>query len=217
MRIDNTYVINGETAQDAALNAIQTLNDLGKELSDFFLYVIKSDNTFENSVTQLYFGEACLDWISDEAEITACQESLNQALKLGLFNLKEQIFKLLRLDYDDYLNTGTTTTDQLINLFVINDELKKWGLTVLDSFNSYQETYMGDLISNATNLQEILLVIYIFLITGMVIFFWLPYLAKLKAEVWRTTKMINMIPLDVVNNIPAIKRFLKDLIRKSAI
>jgi hypothetical protein len=59
------------------------------------------------------------------------------------------------------------------------------------------------------------MVIFLLLVAVVIIFFWLPSLSRLNSEVWRTTRMINMIPLDIVNNIPKIKRYLKFLIRRA--
>lgn len=210
MRVDSDFQITDQDAKSASYSSLLTLNNLGNDLGDFFLFVIYTNNQLEGEVTKLFFGNAC-EFVTGNQ--TDCEESLSRALKLGIFNLKEQVLKILMQEYSSFIQTNATTTDDYISLMHLNDEFKQYTFNILQQFNVVEEAYLKEILDNAANLQEILLIVYLVVITIAIVLFWMPFLSRLNAEVWRTTRMINMIPLDVVNYIPSIKRFLKSLIR----
>jgi len=214
MRLDNmTFPIEGKPALQAGLDSLTELNNLGNNLGDFFLYVIYKNNALENEVTTLFFGNAC-EFINETIR-PDCETSLSQALKLGIFNLKEQVFKLLMEKYNAFITSSyTSSTTEYIELLNLNDDFKDYTLKILDQFNLNEEKYLKAILNDAVSLQEIILIVYLIIIIGLILLFWLPYVSRMNAEIWRTTRMINMIPLEIVNNIPSIKRFLKYLIRR---
>jgi len=214
MLLNSNIYANGAPIKETAFKSLQTLNELGGDLSPFFLYITDKDNAIENPAKMLFFGNICN--FLEEEERPDCELSLSQTLKIGFFNVKDQIFKKLLQQYDAFLDDPTVTDDNLIELFKLNDDYKEYTFRIVLNFNIYEEDFLDDILNSATNLQEIILIVYLLLIIALVAYFWVALIMKLSSEVWRTTRMINMIPLDVVNNIPSIKKFLKGLIRKAA-
>jgi len=215
MMVSQYINVNGMNIKAAAYRSLETLDGLGDDLKEFLLFITDADNAIENPAKKLYNQNACTS-LRNATEVTACEASLNQALKLGFFNLKDQIFKMTVDQYDRFLANQAVTDDDYITMFQMNDDFKEFAYKIISDFNIYEEDYLQQILSSATNLQEIVLIIYILVVVLLVIYFWLAFILKLNAEVWRTTRMITMIPLDIVNNIPSIKRFLKNLIRKSS-
>jgi hypothetical protein len=215
MMVSPYISVNGINIKTAAYQALEELDGLGDNLKDFLLFITDKDNEIENPAKKLYNQNACTI-LTNSTEVTACEDSLNQALRLGFFNLKDQIFKMTVQQYDDFVSDSSATDDDYITMFQTNDDYKEFAYKIISEFNIYEESYLQKILSRATNLQEIILIVYILVVIILVIYFWLAFILKLNAEVWRTTRMITMIPLDIVNNIPSIKRFLKNLIRKSS-
>jgi len=117
--------------------------------------------------------------------------------------------------YNAFITSSyTSSTTEYIELLNLNDDFKDYTLKILDQFNLNEEKYLKAILNDAVSLQEIILIVYLIIIIGLILLFWLPYVSRMNAEIWRTTRMINMIPLEIVNNIPSIKRFLKYLIRR---
>ena len=215
MMVSPYISVNGVNIKTAAYQALQELDGLGDNLKDFLLFITDKDNEIEDPAKKLYNQNACTI-LTNSTQVTACEESLNQALRLGFFNLKDQIFKITVQQYDDFISDSAASDNDYITMFQMNDEYKVYAYNIISDFNLYEESYLQKILSKATNLQEIILIVYILIVIILVIYFWLAFILKLNAEVWRTTRMITMIPLDIVNNIPSIKRFLKNLIRKSS-
>lgn len=215
MMVSPYIYVNKVNIKTAAYQALEELDGLGDNLKDFLLFITDKDNEIEEPAKQLYNQDACKR-LTNNTEVSACQASLNQALQLGFFNLKDQIFKMTVQQYDDFVSDSSATDDDYITMFQMNDDYKEFAYEIISEFNTYEESYLQKILSKATNLQEIILIVYILVVIILVIYFWLAFILKLNAEVWRTTRMITMIPLDIVNNIPSIKRFLKNLIRKSS-
>ena len=212
MRVDSDFNIDGTPALTVAYDSLVSFNKLGNNLGSFFIYVIKKNNELETDLTQLFFGNACH---FTNNNITACELSLSRALKLGIINLKEQIFKILMEEYTMFINTNATTTDEYVKLLSVNDEFKLYAYNILQRFNLNEEIFLDSILSDATSTQEIVLIVYLIVVTLGVLVYWLPYVSSLNAEVWRTMRMINMIPSAVIDKIPSIKNFLKNLIRQS--
>lgn len=215
MMVSSFISVNEMNIKTAAHQSLRELDGLGDNLKEFLLFITDKDNEIENPAKKLYNQNACTI-LTDLTEVAACEQSLNQALRLGFFNLKDQIFKMTVQQYDDFIADPTVTDDDYITMFQMNDDFKQFAYKIISNFNLYEEGYLQEILSRATNLQEIILIVYILVVILLVIYFWLAFILKLNAEVWRTTRMITMIPLDIVNNIPNIKRFLKNLIRKSS-
>ena len=210
MRVDSDFQIGDKTATLASLDSLKDLNMLGNNLGNFFLYVISENNDLEKQVTKLFFGNAC-EFIP--INVAECQQSLSQSLRLGIFNLKEQIFKILMEEYTSFTNTSTTTTAQYSELMEVNDEFKDHTYRILHRFGVIEEGFLSSILSDATSLQEILLIVYLISLTFGILLFWLPHVSMLNAEVWRTMRMINMIPVEVLSKVTSITKFLKNLTR----
>jgi len=204
--------VNGINIRKAAYQSLQQLNRLGDDLNEFMLFITDEDNGIENPAKRLYSQNACT-FLRSKNETAACEASLHQALKLGFFNLKDQVFKMTVQQYDEFLADSASRDDNYITMFRINDDYKQFAYKIISDFNVYEEDYLQEILSDATNLQRILLIVYLLLVCTLACCFWLAFILKLNIEVRRTTRMITMIPLDIVNNIPNIKKFLKNLIR----
>lgn len=46
-----------------------------------------------------------------------------------------------------------------------------------------------------------------FLVLGY-LFVWLPYLNKLKKEIWRTKQMLTIIPIEVIQKLPKVQEYI---------
>jgi len=215
MMVSQYITVNGINIKTAAFDSLKRLDGLGDDLKEFLLFITDADNKIEDPAKQLYNQNACLS-LNKRDKIAACEASLHQALKLGFFNLKDQIFKMAVDQYDNFIANPYPTDEDYITMFQMNDDYKEYAYKIISDFNNYEEGYLQDILGNATNLQEIILIVYLLVVVLLVLYFWVAFILKLNSEVWRTTRMITMIPLDIVNNIPSIKRFLKNLIRKAS-
>jgi len=215
MLVTPNLILNGMNIETGAYQSLQDLDALGDDLRDFFLYLTSLDNTLKDNSKQFYNQNACLQ-LTNQTEISPCETSLNQALTLGFLNLRDEIFKLVVQAYDSYQADPNPTDDDYITLFEINDSYNRFAYNILLNFNLNEEDYLENILSNASSLQEIIIIVYLLVIILLAVYFWIAFILKLDTEIWRTTRMITMIPLDVVNNIPNIKNFLKNIIRKSS-
>jgi len=213
LMIVSQYIsVNGINIKTAALQSLQQLNHLGDDLGEFILFITDTDNPIENPAKKLYNQNACTS-LSNITKISACEASMNQALRLGILNLKNQIFKVTVQQYDKFLVNPTQNDEDYITMLRMNDDYKEFAYKIISDFNIYEEGYLQEILSDARSLQKIFLIVYLIMVGILVCYFWLAFILKLNAEVRRTTRMITMIPLDIVNNIPSIKRFLKNIIR----
>jgi len=215
MMVSQYITVNGINIKKAAYDSLKRLDGLGDDLKEFLLFITDADNEIEDPAKKLYNQNACTS-LTKADRIAACEASLNQALKLGFFNLKDQIFKMTVDQYDNFIANPNPSDEDYITMFQMNDDYKEFAYKIISDFNNYEEAYLQDILGNATNLQEIILIVYLLVVVLLVLYFWVAFILKLNSEVWRTTRMITMIPLDIVNNIPSIKRFLKNLIRKAS-
>jgi len=215
MMVSQYITVNGINIKKAAYDSLKRLDGLGDDLKEFLLFITDADNEIEDPAKKLYNQNACTS-LTKADRIAACEASLNQALKLGFFNLKDQIFKMTVDQYDNFIANPNPSDEDYITMFQMNDDYKEFAYKIISDFNNYEEVYLQDILGNATNLQEIILIVYLLVVVLLVLYFWVAFILKLNSEVWRTTRMITMIPLDIVNNIPSIKRFLKNLIRKAS-
>jgi len=215
MLISEYISVNGMNIKTAAFQALEELNTLGDDLRDFFLFMTTLDNSMKDSTKQFYKQNACLG-LTNTTEIAACETSLNQALKIGFFNLRDEIFKMVVNQYDTFMVDHNPSDQDYITLFEINDDYNRFAYNIVLNFNTKEEVYLEEILSKASSLQEIIVIVYLLVIILLAVYFWLAFILKLDTEIWRTTRMITMIPLDVVNNIPNIKNFLKYIIRKSS-
>jgi len=213
MMISQYLNVNGENIKDAALDSLEDLNKVGDGLEDFFLYIAESNKSIKDSVKIFYNQNACLG-LTDQNFIDDCESGLNQALKMGFFNLRNEIFKSLSDQYDRFqVDSGDVN---FITMFEISDYYNGFADQIVSNFNSVEEEYLKDILSQASYVQEIILIVYLLVIILLAVYFWLGFIIKLEVEIWKTTRMITMIPLNVVNNIPNIKKFLKNVIRTSS-
>jgi len=61
--------------------------------------------------------------------------------------------------------------------------------------------------------MQIGLAVYLVLASIVFLFIWLPEISRLNAEIWRTSRMITMIPLEIINKTTQIKMYLRKIVR----
>jgi len=212
MTIDPSYTIIDIGSSKDAYNDILNVNNAGTDLQDFYPFTLQNNDEFTEQFIQLFFGNACQFLPLENVTSQTCNQSFNSTMQFGVINAKEEIFETLRENYVAYATNGSSINMQ-VSYYELDDDIQNFLIPIIENFLSYEQDFLSVYNQQKQQLETIFFALYLLIICLGSLVLWFPYVATLNKEISRTTRMINMIPIEVVKQTFAIKKYLKDLVR----
>jgi len=162
---------------------------------DYFDTLLAYDN---GDMCELYYKDA-----KDSIDYGACRAAGDGKLKLGMVQTETAFVGILERLVNNFYNTPNRDKQTQIDTLVNDDALSltrmSWNLKPIQKYlrtmfveagNSYLDTIRM--------VEEIKLIVFLVVLFVLVVFAILPYLTRLKKQIFRTKALLNMIPMSMI-------------------
>lgn len=129
-----------------------------------------------------------------------CQSFLGGITITGTYSLLSDYLFVYRKLLTDMANT-TTSSSNILNTdeWANERELVHYIFSVVfEEYNNYNQMRVTDEVEETTQLKVIVMLSFLFAMLFFFLTFWIPYLVRLRTELWRTDGMLILIPNDVI-------------------
>ena len=197
------------------------------QLFAFQQHIASSQSTFSNQFEQTYFSNLCATLNADSDP--ACRTAASGNLINGLIYTQNHIFNFVEAFYSQMIQNATSSLNQANNS-IANGSDPTSSRTELQSIDYAISNYIApsislliqqeraELQSDSDSINRVLVIVLVFYVISLVIFYlaWAyPLAIKFHTEIKVTFKMLNMIPISVIQAIPTISNYLLDWSRKN--
>ncbi len=154
----------------------------------------------------------CDDWSKYSFFSTqeSCLGFANGVSKQGFYSLMMQFYFNCR---EVLSESKSLTSTEIFNSYewavitVIQRDIVTYKVP---EYMDYLLSFIKDVQSTTINIKLIVMLCYVFAAVLFFLAFWIPYIMRLRTEIWRTDSMLILIPTEVITK----DRFLKEAFEK---
>ncbi|KAL4493019.1 hypothetical protein ABPG72_020798 [Tetrahymena utriculariae] len=214
MFIQPDFPVLRQSAETAGLQQLQSLLGTRTGLVNFNKKLQSQSIAFQNTYYNVYYGQVC-DFFSNP-NYSLCNSIIDQNFQLGLFTVVQAYFNILKSNlifYEQGIQSAAQITHRQIfidadsSLYIYFQPLQDW-------FLQYEMSYCQNQFNKSTQIQSILLAIFLICLFFSFLFLIFRILNQKSIEINRTIQMLNMIPFKVIKENISIRRFLRNLIKQ---
>jgi PAS domain S-box-containing protein len=197
---------------------MDVLRDLEKDLINYETTIVYADNPLGlvDEFDLYSFSNLCLKCMKENGckgfNVPSCSRVNFGIMKRGTHEMVLSYYsalkKITRLIGNKTLWENTSSME-IANIRILSDDYVLQAL--YDGFQDISNTFLREL-NNMYNSRWIILISFIALNILLVMLFYRPMVKKFDAELKRTRYMVIMLPPEVIENIPALRNQIKQVL-----